>query len=342
MRAYLHNIGYKKEVQALLCIVAVFGTGFFMGHVSSRSNANSDSGVYKIHSTETKFKMIKPLLAVDAVLPRESPEYKKLKEQMNAYIESVTREEKVSKVSVYFRDIEHIASVGINENEGYDPASLLKVPIMMAYLKKAETNPAILDVKVQYAAGQNNPVLSTSTIKPGVFYTVDELLRLMIVDSDNVAKNLLLDANLMGPKGIRDVFSDLDISAPSDYGKEYFISAKSYSLFFRVLYNATYLNREMSEKALQLLAEATFDKGIKGGVPGALTVANKFGQYGTYTDELLTGIELHDCGIIYYPDNVYLLCVMTRGKDFDSLTKVIRTLSKMTYDIVHAKYPAAI
>lgn len=342
MRAYLHGVGYKKAAQALLCILAVFGIGFFVGQTSNRSDAVSNSGVYKIRSTETKFKLIKPLLAVDTALPRESPEYKKLKEQVNAYIESATREGKVDKVSVYFRDIEHIVSVGINENESYDPASLLKVPIMMAYLKKAETNPAILDVKVQYAADPNNPVLSTSTIKPGVYYTVDELIRLMIVDSDNVAKNLLLDANLIGPNGLRDVFADLDISAPSDYVKEYFISAKSYSLFFRVLYNATYLNREMSEKALQLLTKVTFNEGIMAGVPKTLTVANKFGQYGIYADGSLTGMQLHDCGIVYYPNNAYLLCVMTRGRDFNSLTKVIRTISKMTYDIVHAKYPAAI
>jgi hypothetical protein len=47
--------------------------------------------------------------------------------------------------------------------------------------------------------------------------------------------------------------------------------------------------------------------------------------------------QLHDCGIIYYPGNPYLLCVMTRGTDWSALEKTIQTISAMTYKEVDSR-----
>ena len=44
------------------------------------------------------------------------------------------------KISFYYRDLNHGAWIGINENEKYTPSSLLKVTIMIAYFKEAESN----------------------------------------------------------------------------------------------------------------------------------------------------------------------------------------------------------
>jgi len=29
-------------------------------------------------------------------------------------------------------------------------------------------------------------------------------------------------------------------------------------------------------------------------------------------------VQLHDCGIVYYPETPYLLCVMTKGWNFET------------------------
>lgn len=42
--------------------------------------------------------------------------------------------------------------------------------------------------------------------------------------------------------------------------------------------------------------------------------------------------ELHDCGIIYYPERPYLLCVMTEGNDLNELAGVIQNISKTVYE----------
>ena len=42
--------------------------------------------------------------------------------------------------------------------------------------------------------------------------------------------------------------------------------------------------------------------------------------------------ELHDCGIVYYPEHPYFLCVMTRGGDRPKLAAAIADVSKVAYD----------
>jgi hypothetical protein len=42
--------------------------------------------------------------------------------------------------------------------------------------------------------------------------------------------------------------------------------------------------------------------------------------------------ELHDCGIVYLPDNPYLLCVMTKGNDFAKMEKIIEEISRLSYE----------
>ena len=83
----------------------------------------------------------------------------------------------------------------------------------------------------------------------------------------------------------------------------------------------------MSEKALELLSKTTFNDGIVAGLPENIVVSHKFGEY-ILPDE----IELHDCGIIYYVQNPYFLCVMTRGKDEGELKNTISGISKIIYE----------
>ena len=85
----------------------------------------------------------------------------------------------------------------------------------------------------------------------------------------------------------------------------------------------------MSEHALSLLAQSGYDVGIKAGVPKDVEVAHKFGERSGFEGDLK---QLHDCGIIYYPENPYLLCVMTQGQNFDDLSATIGMISKMVYE----------
>jgi hypothetical protein len=104
------------------------------------------------------------------------------------------------------------------------------------------------------------------------------------------------------------------------------MSVKDYASFFRILYNASYLSKDSSQKALSLLSEVDFTDGLRGGVPKDVPVANKFGERQVGTTQ-----QLHDCGIVYLTDHPYLLCIMSRGSDFDELASSIKTVSHLVY-----------
>ena len=81
-----------------------------------------------------------------------------------------------------------------------------------------------------------------------------------------------------------------------------------------------------------------FPQGLQAGIPASVEVAQKFGERQVFLhDGTLSYRELHDCGIVYAPDNPYILCVMTRGHDFASLSSTIRDISKVVYDYVAAQ-----
>jgi hypothetical protein len=87
----------------------------------------------------------------------------------------------------------------------------------------------------------------------------------------------------------------------------------------------------MSEKALSLLNKSDLKNGLAAGLPNNIIIADKFGERNNLDDGVK---QLHDCGIIYYPDNLYYLCVMTKGSSFEDLEKILKNISAITYNEV--------
>lgn len=167
----------------------------------------------------------------------------------------------------------------------------------------------------------------TVTMERGKAYTVDDLLYRAIVHSDNNAYFLLYGS--IDQTVLHKVYTDLGLEVPKVRNREDYMSVIEYASFFRILYNASYLNKEFSEKALQYLSEVDFKQGLVGGLPSGTVVAHKFGEkvFGS-TAEIK---QLHNCGIVYYPTRPYLLCVMSRGDSFEYLDDTIRQISRMIY-----------
>ena len=94
------------------------------------------------------------------------------------------------------------------------------------------------------------------------------------------------------------------------------------------MYNSSFLNSDNSEKLLEILSESSFQNGLRQGVPENIKIAHKFGEREITLDKK----QLHDCGVIYYPSNPYLLCVMTQGKDYKELERILGHISKEVYE----------
>lgn len=279
------------------------------------------------------YAMINPLLFCGVSENKEFTEFKPLEENIEKIVKEEIANNNATNISVYYRVMDSGRWFGINENEQYSPASLLKVPLMIAYLKEAESNPDILSRQITYDGSfdynQMEEFPPKVRIQAGKSYTIDQLLEATIFYSGNNAEALLMEK--INPQTHVDVFTDLGIPLPESPVLD-FMSAKSYSYFFRVLYNSSYLNKQMSQKALNMMSKARFDHGIAEGVPKDIVVAEKFGERSLVDDnKTVLFRELHDCGIIYDQGDPYLLCIMTKGDDLEKLSKAIIYISKEVY-----------
>lgn len=247
-------------------------------------------------------------------------------------IDRLTASKQIDFAALYFRDMNNGPFFDMNGSQPFFPASLLKVPLMIAYYKESESNPDILNKKITYTQVLDTDTehFQAPTIVVGQTYTIEQLIEAMIENSDNNAYELLLQN--IDSNALSDVFSYLGVTVPTD---QIVLTVRQYSTFFRILFNSSYLDYSDSEHAMELLDNIYFQNGLQAGVPSNIQVVNKFGEKwdGVTSDEK----QLHDCGIIYYPDHPYLLCVMTRGNDFDQLASAIADISKFVYNQVDAQ-----
>ncbi len=323
----MKKINWHKQVSlplslAILALLALIALSGLTVYTYFLNNKKIDQEKKEIH--QSGYKYISPLLECADF------EYKNredLEENISELIDEEIKKGDVNFISLYFRDLNNGPWIGINEKETFTPASLLKVPLMIAYLKIAEKDPSILEKKILTENNQNllsQNIIPLRTVEAGKEYKVEELIEYMIIYSDNLAADALL--RHIDLESLNNTYRDLGIPVPDGKKVDDFMSVRDYSSFFRILYNASYLNHEMSEKALKILTKSQFVQGLTAGVPAQVEIAHKFGERISGNKK-----QLHDCGIIYKENSPYLLCIMTRGQDFSKMGEVISEISALVY-----------
>lgn len=315
--------------------------GVTIGFIVRGAMVHEVKKVAFVERREGGFKHVNPLLECDIardVLSDE--EVRPFQRAIEAALRSRVDPASGTRTSVYFRELNDGLWFSIGETERFVPASLRKVPLMIALLKQVERagGADLLDREVtmnlsrDYNADQN--VKPSRALAKGGSYKVRELIQRMIVESDNNAFFLL--TGVVDPTELEQVYARLSMLSPNAVGEDDFLTVETYASFFRVLYNASYIGKESSEWALDLLARSEFTAGLVSGVPRGVTVAHKFGEK---SDARTGTVQLHDCGIVYYPDHPYLLCVMTQGSSFEKLDDVIREVSRLIFLEMHSQRP---
>lgn len=339
----MKKINYKKifnkSVLSLVGIGIIIGSlsTIFYYHQTNNNGLKLPTGFTAIHQSNVNhdYQFTKPLLGIEYGEPNQFEEAYPFEKRMVQLISNTISDDPKETISVYFRDLTNGSWIGVNEDAQYSPASLLKVPILIAYYKQEEVQPDVLTQQIAYNGPDLNAVETikpTNPIQIGKLYTVDQMIEAMIKYSDNNAASALFsNAN---QSALKNVFTDLGINIPdTTTGTSDFITTKSYALFFRILYNSTYLTSDYSEQALKLLSESDVQDGIVGGLSSGTVFSHKFGEREVSGDQNLLN-EFHDCGIVYAPNHPYLLCIMTKGSDINSLKDDVKAISKVVYQEV--------
>lgn len=302
----------------------IFAGGLACGWLAAQQFGDLPN-FFEIHEGQRSF--VNPLLECESGDVISQRELVPFKPSIVKLVQEEKKRKKITNISVYFRDLNNGPWFGIDEKAPFIPASLMKVPILMAYLKQAETDPSVLQRKLRaYGAADANEgenIRPRIVVEAGKTYSVEQLLSMMVLYSENNAARLLGDND--GGEYFGNVLADLGLPAPDPAKPEYAITVKTYASFFRILFNASYLNQERSNQALELLSRVDFHGGIRAGVPQPVVVAHKFGERSQGRE-----MQFHDCGIVYYPEHPYLLCIMTRG---EGLAELVDTTQDISYQV---------
>lgn len=213
-------------------------------------------------------------------------------------LRSIFEKEDLKFTSLYFEYINTGANISLNSDIRILPASLIKVPLAMAVMKKIERghwelyNELIMtkedrdawwgDVYMKYPIGSPIPIQS--------------LVEEMLLSSDNTAyrilyRNLSLDE-------VRDVFISLGLD--DFFDQEWKITAKEYTRLIRSLYTANYLTPEHSQFLLDILSRTEYDDYLWQGIPAHAWFAHKIWENESKTVIL-------DAGLVYTGNRVYLI-----------------------------------
>jgi beta-lactamase class A len=323
----------KKTNNIIILSVILLGGGILTGFLfGARDNA-------AISKSEEKYQYVNPSIEYhnDYVIRKSS--YDPFRKDLLSFIDTETKTGNISYASIFFRDLKSGPTFGINDFENFAPASLLKLPVAMAYFQLEEDYPGTMKTKLKFTK-YNDPIEqhfpSSREIQVGGIYSIEEMVSSMLTHSDNASYSLLLQFIRDNPdkkKYLDQTNRELGID-DSSAGSDETLTTHGYASIFRQLYNVSYLNKTSSNKILSWLIQSDLKEGLVAGVPGGIEVAHKFGERASGDND---SKQLHDCGIVYFPGNPYLLCVMTRGKNWDNLAGFIKTVSEKTYKEVESR-----
>jgi len=311
----------KSILKILFVISIIFNIFLFI-------NQYNKQGEKKVSNQTEKYHLIDPqaAIAIDSNIQNQSKiiHYVELKPQIEDEIKKFNAEEKAG---FFLQDIQTGSWLGINERTGYVPASLLKVPIMISILKKVEREEIKLTDKIELIKNDLDKNSGKVYLKgAGTKITYWELIKEMILSSDNTSKNAL--KRQLSDSEINAIFTHVGISNPYILQNGQVVTPRGYARILKSLYYSTYLSSDLSEKALDLMTDTEIESLISAGIPYQIQIAHKFSERPD---------TLGDCGIIYHPTNPYFLCVMVKDIELNQARQLITNLSKLTYEFVQSK-----
>lgn len=280
--------------------------------VSNTSNENSNIPLDRFKTNEG---LTHPLIDCGGEIDRSGP----VSASLNKLVSAKLEEMELSNAAVYYRNLETGKEVVLNSETTFIPGQMSKVPVIMAILKLAERNPAILDRKLTINISESKNPLYTK-LKPTM--SVKELLFQSIHESDdNAYETICAQLPQLYPE-LNRLFRKLGID--QWYSPDGPISGKvrlsEIALLFNVLYNSTYLNRKNSEYVLSILAQSKLSVGMQKGLRLGIISSIQFGE--TVVDDGKTKY-LVEGGIIYTEKFPFILIIGTIGKSLKDQSELI-------------------
>lgn len=237
------------------------------------------------------------------------------------------------KPSVYVWDYESGKYANYNSDVVYPAASIIKIPVLIQLFKSIETGKISLNDKItmtDYYLSEGSGSLQFKG--KNATYTVDDLARVMITESDNSATNMLLDAtggmNAMNSSlrkwGMKDTrINDWLPDLPGTNTT----TAKEMATLLYNLDNPNFLSLNSREKMVDYMGHVHNNRLIQAGLPSDAIFVHKTGDIGKM---------LGDAGIVYTPSGKRYIVVMLVNRPYNSYQgkEFIVEASSMIYNYI--------
>jgi len=220
---------------------------------------------------------------------------------------------------VYVVDLDKGDSFGINKNEVFPAASLMKLPLIYAFYQQVELGK--IDLDEQYSLEEEDKVEGTGSVyqqPAGTTYTLRQLITLVGKQSDNTAQNVL--AEILGKEEIQAAITDLGMKQTSYANLE--TSPEDVAIFWQKLATDQILTPAHCQEILDSLTDTIFEEQIPAGLPKGIRVAHKVG-----VDERM----LHDTGIVF-ADQPFVLVLMSKDVNISEAKELFPKITELIWD----------
>jgi beta-lactamase class A len=255
------------------------------------------------------------------------------REAVQAWLAAQKAQGHLKRASVLYHPLDGSEGFDLDPEQVYRPASMLKVPLMMLWLQRAERVPGELERLLTYpsqAQDEREDPHGPGSLQPGHAYTVADLLRRMVVESRNDARYVL--ATALEPDALPTFYASLGVHLGTDAAGDSTVSAHDYAKVFHALFADHWLHANTEQQARTWLQHATFRAGLAAGVPAGVPIAHKFGlRLDRGPHGAIVGAELHECALVSLSSRPSLLCVMTSGRDPNELARVLAGVARLVY-----------
>lgn len=236
------------------------------------------------------------------------------------------------KIGFYYKDLNSGTSFGVNENESFIAASMIKIPVLIEAYRQFRQKILSKEELIEIKKVDRVPSCGAAAyIHEGARLTLKDLCILMIILSDNMAANLLIKK--LGINNINAAMAKIGLkktrinrilfdSDAEKSGKQNYFTPYEISDLFEMMWNRSLISQEDSSKMLEIFKLQQVNYKIPYLLSENVCIAHKTGDDAGIT---------HDAGIIYAP-NPFILCFAANETDVNETDQFIRQTTKKIFE----------
>ena len=231
------------------------------------------------------------------------------------------------RIGFYYEDLSSGETFALREDELFESASVIKLPMFAAIQKWHAEEKISLQEKLVFREEDKYPSCGALQFFPSPMEVdIETLCKLMITISDNTATNLLI--RRFGMEAFNEEFRRMGLrksrierllfdSKASSRGLENRVTPKDMGLLLEQIYRRAFVNDSVSAYMEDILLRQQIKHKIRGYLPKSIPCAHKTGEDNGITN---------DVGIVY-ADPPFIVCWLTNQTDVPEAEKAIREIT---------------